>query len=146
VLGPGRTWSREGARVRTALHAALADREGWAPAADARSGDARSGDARSGDVGDEALRAAARLLIDGDLGRFAASHGGAVELIDVREGVVTVRLDGACHGCPAAHHTLGRRLEDELRRRCPHLRGVVAAEPENRPLLPLLFTTHGRVR
>ncbi len=117
VLGPAGDWTRDGARVRTALHAALADRDGWTPAVDAG----------PGDIDDEVLRSAARSLIEGDLGRFAASHGGAIELIDVRDGVVTVRLDGACHGCPAAHHTLGRRFESELRRRCPQLRAVVAA-------------------
>jgi NFU1 iron-sulfur cluster scaffold homolog, mitochondrial len=116
VLGPEGDWSRDGARVRTALHAALADRDGWAPAGG------------SGDPGDELLRSAAQSLVAGELGRFAASHGGAIEVIDVREGVVTVRLDGACHGCPAAGHTLSRRFESELRRRCSDLRAVVAAE------------------
>jgi len=116
TLGPAGDWARDGARVRTALHAALADPAGWVPAADA---------AAAG--GDEALRSAAQGLLDGDLGRFAASHGGGIDLIDVSDGVVTVRLDGACHGCPAARLTLGRRFEQQLRRRCPQLRAVHAA-------------------
>lgn len=115
TLGPAGDWSRDGARVRTALHAALADRDGWVPAGGLDS------------AADESLRTAARSVLDGDLGRFAASHGGGIELIDVRDGVVTVRLDGACHGCPAARFTLGRRFEQQLRRRCPQLRAVVAA-------------------
>ncbi|WP_433305362.1 NifU family protein [Actinoplanes sp. CA-030573] len=113
-LGPGGDWAHDGARVRTALHAALADRDGWAPAAGSEGGN------------DEALRSAAEDLLAGDLGRFAASHGGGIALLDVSEGVVTVRLDGACHGCPAARQTLGRRFEEGLRRRCPQLRAVVA--------------------
>lgn len=115
TLGPGGDWSRDGARVRTALHTALADPDGWAPA---------GGLDRAAD---ESLRTAARSVLDGDLGRFAASHGGGIELLDVSDGVVTVRLDGACHGCPAARFTLGRRFEEQLRRRCPQLRAVVAA-------------------
>jgi NFU1 iron-sulfur cluster scaffold homolog, mitochondrial len=123
TLGPDRDWARDGARVRTALHAALADRDGWAPAADADG------------IGDESLRSAAQDLLAGDLGRFAASHGGDIQLVDVRDGVVTVRLEGACHGCPAAGHTLSRRFEDQLRRRCPQLRAVVTeARPPTWPL------------
>ncbi|RKY83195.1 NifU family protein, partial [candidate division KSB1 bacterium] len=35
------------------------------------------------------------------------ADGGDVELIDVSEdGVVTLRLKGACHGCPMAEMTL----------------------------------------
>jgi Fe-S cluster biogenesis protein NfuA len=118
VLGSGRDWSREGARVRTALHAALAEPDGWAAAGGADS------------FTDESLRSAARSLLSGELGRFAASHGGGIELIDVRDGVVTVRLDGACHGCPAAGQTLARRFEDRLRSRSPGLRAVRAAGRE----------------
>ena len=32
--------------------------------------------------------------------------GGNIELVDVIEGVVTVRLLGACHGCPSSTATL----------------------------------------
>ena len=38
TLGPRGDWARDGARVRTALHAALADREGWVAAADVAGG------------------------------------------------------------------------------------------------------------
>jgi Fe-S cluster biogenesis protein NfuA len=116
TLGPGGDWSRDGARVRTALHSALADRDGWVPAAGSEK------------TGDESLRATAQRLLDGDLGRFAASHGGSIQLIGVLDGVVTVRLEGACHGCPAARLTLGRRFEQQLRQRCPQLLKVVTAD------------------
>jgi Fe-S cluster biogenesis protein NfuA len=128
VLATGREWSREGARVRSALHAALADPAGWRPAA----------------RGDDELRSAAHRLLagEGDVGRFAASHGGGIELVDVRDGVVTVRLRGACHGCPAATHTLRQRLENGLRAQCPQLRTVVeAAAPAARGGRTLLRVT-----
>jgi NFU1 iron-sulfur cluster scaffold homolog, mitochondrial len=123
TLSAGRDWARDGARVRTALHAALADPDGWAPAPGTDA------------TGDESLRSAARELLSGDLGRFAASHGGDIHLVDVRDGVVTVRLEGACHGCPAARHTLSRRFEDQLRRRCPQLRAV--ATEASQSIVPL---------
>ena len=97
---------------------------GSAPAGFASAGFA-SAAAEVGD--DDALRAAAQDLLAGELGSFAASHGGRIDLADVRDSVVTVRLGGACHGCPAARVTLRQRLEDRLRRRCPGLRGVVDA-------------------
>ena len=31
------------------------------------------------------------------------ADGGDVELVDVQEGIVTVRLQGACAGCPISH-------------------------------------------
>src|SRR5262245_22053477 len=51
-LGPDRSWPREGARVRTALHAALDDRAGWTPA-----------DGDHGADDDAALYRAARELL-----------------------------------------------------------------------------------
>jgi NFU1 iron-sulfur cluster scaffold homolog, mitochondrial len=114
-LGAGRAWSRDGSRVRSALHAALDEPARWTPAGAPDGPD------------DEPLRAAARTLIDGPVGELARSHGGSVELLGVRDGIVTVRLAGACHGCPAARVTLRQRLENQLRRRCPDLRTVVDA-------------------
>ncbi|MFE9959717.1 NifU family protein [Micromonospora sp. NPDC005299] len=114
TLRPGRQWSRDGARVRTALHAALADPTGWTPADSC------------GQPDDAPLRVAAQELLDGPVGDLAHSHGGHIELVDVRDGTVTVKLVGACHGCPAARTTLRQGLEDELRRRHPQLRAVTA--------------------
>jgi NFU1 iron-sulfur cluster scaffold homolog, mitochondrial len=83
------------------------------------------------------LRAAAAAVIDGQAGELALSHGGRIELVDVRDGVVTVTMTGACRGCPAAGITLRHRLADQIRRRCPDLRTVVeAAAPK--ALLPVI--------
>jgi Fe-S cluster biogenesis protein NfuA len=120
VLAPGRRWASDGPRVRSALHAALADPPGWLP--DTGGG----GSPEPAALADEVLRDMAAALLDGEAGDFARSHGGGIELLGVREGVVTVRLVGACDGCPAAWFTLRHRLEDLLRRRCPGLRAVEA--------------------
>lgn len=107
-LGAGRTWRGDGPRVRTALHSALEDPDGW-----------HTGD---GDPGSDArLYEAAQDVITELVGPHARSHGGSIDLLDVSDGVVTVRLGGACHGCPAAWFTLHQRLERLLRRRCPYL-------------------------
>jgi Fe-S cluster biogenesis protein NfuA len=54
--------------------------------------------------------------------------GGDIELVNVSEddGVVTVRLTGACRGCPMSQMTLKMGLEDELKRKIPEVSSVVA--------------------
>lgn len=37
---------------------------------------------------------------------YIEGHGGRVDLLDVRDGVVTLRLSGACSGCTASAETL----------------------------------------
>ncbi|MET9887514.1 NifU family protein [Streptomyces sp. NPDC006430] len=112
-LGADRTWAEEGARVRTALHASLDDPAGWVPVTGTSPSD---DDARLSDV--------AREVLAGEVGDFARSHGGRIDLVDVHDGIVTVRLGGTCHGCPASWFTLHQRLERELRRRHPSVRDV----------------------
>ena len=55
------------------------------------------------------------------------ADGGDVELIDVNdEGIVSVRLVGACRGCPGAIMTLKMGIERILRERIPEVKGVEA--------------------
>lgn len=42
------------------------------------------------------------------------SDGGDVELVKAKDGVVSVRLTGACHGCPMASMTLKMGIEKLL--------------------------------
>jgi len=53
--------------------------------------------------------------------------GGDVELLDVSEGVVTVRLTGACGGCPMSTVTLRDGIERALKEQVPEVKEVVAA-------------------
>ena len=53
------------------------------------------------------------------------ADGGDVELVDVTEdGVVKLRLTGACHGCPMSRVTLHHWIEKELRDNVPTVKGV----------------------
>lgn len=54
------------------------------------------------------------------------ADGGDVELIDVQEGVVKVRLRGACGGCPMSQMTLTRGVEATIRRIVPEIKRVEA--------------------
>ena len=54
------------------------------------------------------------------------ADGGDVELIEVNQGIVKVRLTGACRGCPMATMTLKNGVERLLKERLPELKEVVA--------------------
>ncbi len=54
-----------------------------------------------------------------------------MELVDVSEdGIVQVRLTGACGGCPMSQMTLSEGIERELKAQIPELKQVVAVPPE----------------
>ena len=53
------------------------------------------------------------------------ADGGDVELVDIEEnGVVKVRLQGACHGCPHAQMTLKQGIERYLKEQIPEVTAV----------------------
>jgi Fe-S cluster biogenesis protein NfuA len=54
------------------------------------------------------------------------ADGGDVKLMDVNEGVVTVRLTGACSGCPMATMTLRSGIERILKEQVPEVKEVIA--------------------
>ena len=54
------------------------------------------------------------------------ADGGDIELLDVEEGVVRVRLTGACEGCPMRNMTLTGGIERILKEQLPEVREVVA--------------------
>lgn len=54
------------------------------------------------------------------------SDGGDVELVDVNEGVVKVKLTGACSGCPMAAMTLRNGIERILKEKLPEIKEVIA--------------------
>lgn len=55
------------------------------------------------------------------------ADGGDVELVDVNDGVVTVRLTGACHGCPMSQMTLKNGVERVIKENLPEIKSVEAA-------------------
>ena len=54
--------------------------------------------------------------------------GGDVELVDVDGGVVKVRLQGACAGCPMSQMTLRNGIERILKEKIPEVTAVEPAE------------------
>ena len=56
------------------------------------------------------------------------ADGGDVELIEVGEdGIVKVRLKGACAGCPMSQMTLKQGIESTLKQEIPEVKEVISA-------------------
>jgi Fe-S cluster biogenesis protein NfuA len=69
---------------------------------------------------------AASVALD-EIRPYIHGHGGEVQVLGVRHGVVRVQLSGTCSGCTAAAQTLRDGVEKALR---DHLPGFVAMEVE----------------
>ncbi len=50
---------------------------------------------------------------------FLQSHGGDVEFVSFEDGIVNVRLQGACHGCAGAQQTLKLGIQRVLQEQFP---------------------------
>jgi Fe-S cluster biogenesis protein NfuA len=66
----------------------------------------------------EAVLAQIRPMLEAD--------GGGVDLVDVEDGVVKVRLLGACGGCPMRQMTLSGSIERMLKEQLPEVKEVVS--------------------
>ena len=54
------------------------------------------------------------------------ADGGDVELVDANDGVVRLKLKGACAGCPMATMTLRHGIEQVLKEKVPEVKEVIA--------------------
>ncbi len=54
------------------------------------------------------------------------ADGGDVELVDVKDGVVTVRLTGACGSCPMSTMTLKMGVEQIIKEEVPEIKELIA--------------------
>ena len=54
------------------------------------------------------------------------ADGGNVELIEVSDGIVKVKLQGACGSCPMAQMTLKMGIEREIKRHIPEIVKVIS--------------------
>jgi Fe-S cluster biogenesis protein NfuA len=64
-----------------------------------------------------------RQALDG-VRPYLRSHGGNVELIGVRGGVVRLRLQGSCHSCPSSSATMQQTIEEAIYGRAPEVTAV----------------------
>jgi Fe-S cluster biogenesis protein NfuA len=70
---------------------------------------------------DADLKSKVQTLLANEIAPALEMDGGLLEVLDVSGGVVQVRLNGACAGCPATIMTLVHGIEHELRQRIPEI-------------------------
>ena len=108
-------WQAVGKAVGAAIRAAAAS---GAPPVAARA-------PATGAVSDDALYEQVAKVFDEQVNPMVARHGGRVELIDVQDAVVMLRMGGGCQGCGMADVTLRQGIEGMLAQLVPDVRGIV---------------------
>jgi Fe-S cluster biogenesis protein NfuA len=108
-------WQAAGKAVGAAIRAAM---ESGAPAVAPRAPSTNPAD-------DDALFSKIAMIFDTRINPMVAGHGGRVDLIDVQDSVVMLRLMGGCQGCGMADVTLRQGIEATLKQVAPEVRGVV---------------------
>lgn len=96
--------------IETAVAAAAAPPAAAAPAA--------------ADMDDNAVYDLVAEIFERQINPAVAQHGGKVELLDVQEGTVVLRMLGGCQGCGMANVTLRQGIEGALRRSVPGFAGL----------------------
>jgi NFU1 iron-sulfur cluster scaffold homolog, mitochondrial len=102
----------------------LEDRVGYAINTALRARDAGEGTAEGADLSDDQIYEIVDRVFRREVNPAVAQHGGRIELIDVQDGAVVVRMMGGCQGCGMANVTLRQGIESQLRRVIPRLRGI----------------------
>lgn len=76
---------------------------------------------------DRAIREQVQLILDRDINPAIAAHGGYIELIDVEDATVFVRMGGGCQGCGMANVTLRQGVEQAIRSQVPEVIAIYDA-------------------
>jgi len=111
-------WPVVGKAVGQAIRAALV---GGQPVASKPAASVTPG----GATADDTLYERVADLFESQVNPMVARHGGRVELIDVQDAVVMVRMAGGCQGCGMADVTLRQGIEGMLHQYVPEVKGIV---------------------
>lgn len=107
--GGAEDWRQLGKRVGSAIRASLN------PAPEIADGDR---------IPPEHVRTKVQQVLDEMINPGVASHGGFVELLDVQDDNVFIRMGGGCQGCGAADVTLKMGIERLIREQVPQVREI----------------------
>ncbi len=75
---------------------------------------------------DNGLKAKVEAALD-KIRPALVADGGNVELVDVKDGVVKLKLVGHCAGCPMSQMTLRNGIERVLKQEIPEVKQVIGA-------------------
>jgi len=74
---------------------------------------------------DSEVRAVVQELLDRELNRSIALHGGKISIVDVRDGKLSITMSGGCQGCAVSQVTLRQGLEVMVRSVVPEILDIV---------------------
>lgn len=74
---------------------------------------------------DAEIRSVVQELLDREVNRSIASHGGQISIVDVREGSLFIAMSGGCQGCAASQVTLRQGFEVMVHRVAPEIVDIV---------------------
>jgi len=74
---------------------------------------------------DAEVRASIQHLLDGEINRGIASHGGKISIVDFRDGKLFVAMSGGCQGCASSKLTLRQGVEVMVRQVAPEVVEIV---------------------
>ena len=74
---------------------------------------------------DAEVRAVIQELLDGEVNRSIANHGGQISIVDVHDGVLSIAMSGGCQGCASSNVTLRQGFEVMVRRVAPEIVDLV---------------------
>lgn len=69
-----------------------------------------------------------KTILEKEVKPMLAMHLGSLDFVGFEEGVVKVRLQGTCRGCPLSQLTLKAGIEELLKARLPAVKSVEAVE------------------
>lgn len=74
---------------------------------------------------DAEINAAIQELLDKEVNRSIANHGGKISIVEVRQGKLLIRMSGGCQGCASSQVTLRQGFEVMLKRVAPEIEEIV---------------------
>ena len=79
----------------------------------------------TGGRNDVEVRAVVQELLDREVNRSIAGHGGKISIVDVRDGNLFIAMSGGCQGCAASQVTLRQGFEVMARRVAPEIVEII---------------------
>lgn len=74
---------------------------------------------------DQQLKETVQKIFEEQINPAVAQHGGSVELVDVKDGKVFLKMGGGCQGCASSYMTLKSGIESAIREQIPEVLDIV---------------------
>ena len=74
---------------------------------------------------DADIRTVIQELLDREVNRSIANHGGQISIVDIHDGILSIAMSGGCQGCASSQVTLRQGFEVMIRRVAPEIVDIV---------------------